>query len=92
MSLSRKAWHRQQLEILINEAETLDDLQVRRVPTKLHIRCQCGHQGSVEVFLDKPPRLRCSKCGSRAAIVVQRDRTAAWSSRRGAGRKGETLQ
>jgi ribosomal protein S14 len=52
---------------------------VRRFPTKLHVRCdRCLHQGYVSVFLDKPPKLRCSKCGSRAAIIVQRDRTQAW--------------
>ena len=82
MSLRRKAWNRQQLEILINEAETLDALQVRRVPTKLHIRCPCGHQGSVEVFLDKPPRLRCVKCGNRNPIICSRDRSRVWSAQR----------
>ena len=80
--LSRKQWQRQQAEILIDEAETLDDLQVRRVPTKLHIRCPCGHQGSVEVFLDKPPRLRCVKCGNRNPIICSRDRSRVWSGQR----------
>jgi hypothetical protein len=31
---------------------------VRRYPTKLHIRCTCGHQGTVSIFLDKVPKLR----------------------------------
>jgi hypothetical protein len=55
---------------------------IRRYPTKLAVRCQCGHQGVVETFIDKPPKLRCSRCGSRDAIVVQRDRTRAWSAQR----------
>ena len=55
MRLSRKKWLRQQAEILIDEAETLDDLQVRRVPTRLHVRCgRCLRQGYVTVFLDRP--------------------------------------
>jgi hypothetical protein len=68
---------------------------IKRYPTRLHVRCPCGHQGVVKAFIDKPPRLRCSQCGSRDAIVVARDRTRAWAlQRRGAARKaplGETV-
>ena len=70
----------------------MNTIPIRRYPTRLHVRCgKCQHQGYVTVFLDRPPKLRCTHCGSRAAIIVTRDRTQAWSSRRGAGRKGETL-
>jgi DNA-directed RNA polymerase subunit RPC12/RpoP len=56
---------------------------VQRYPTKLQVRCpQCSHAGVVEVFLDKPPKLKCTKCGSRDAIVVTRDRTRTWSGQR----------
>jgi hypothetical protein len=59
-------------------------VSIHRYPTRLHVRCsRCLHQGIVSVFLDKPPKLKCSRCGSRAAIVVQRDRTHMWSARRG---------
>ena len=57
---------------------------IKRYPTKLHVRCgKCLHQGYITAFIDKPPKLRCTACGSRAAIIVTRDRTQAWSSRRG---------
>jgi uncharacterized protein (DUF983 family) len=56
---------------------------IRKYPTRLHVRCpQCQHQGIVAAFLDKPPKLRCSKCGNRDPIVTTRDRTRAWSARR----------
>jgi DNA-directed RNA polymerase subunit RPC12/RpoP len=60
---------------------------VRKFPTKLAVRCpRCQHQGVVAVFLDKPPKLRCAKCGSRDPIIVQRDRTRTWArQRRGSG-------
>ena len=62
---------------------------VRRFPTKLLVKCgKCKHAGYVVTFITKPPKLRCSKCGSRTAIVVSRDKTQAWSARRG---KGATL-
>jgi transcription elongation factor Elf1 len=49
---------------------------VRKFPTKLQVRCpQCQHAGVVEVFLDKPPKLHCSRCGNKNPIIVQRDRT-----------------
>jgi hypothetical protein len=67
-------------------------VSIRKFPTRLHVRCsRCLHQGYVTVFLDRPPKLRCTHCGSRAAVIVTRDRTQAWSARRGAGRKGDTL-
>jgi ribosomal protein S14 len=63
-------------------------VEIKRYPTKLHVRCsRCPHQGVVKAFIDKPPRLRCSQCGSRAAIIVQRDRSHMWSKRRGAAGK-----
>lgn len=59
------------------------DAVIRRFPTRLHARCpQCHHHGIVKVFLDVPPKLKCSRCGSADAIVVTRDRTRVWSMRR----------
>lgn len=56
---------------------------VRKFPTKLAVRCpQCQHQGVVTVFLDKPPKLHCSKCGSKNPIIDQRDQTRNWAARR----------
>jgi len=65
---------------------------VRRFPTRLHVRCgKCQHQAFITIFISKPPRLRCTKCGSRSAIIVSRDKTERWSARRGAAGKGATL-
>jgi DNA-directed RNA polymerase subunit RPC12/RpoP len=56
---------------------------VKRYPTRLHARCgTCGHQGQITAFIDKPLKLKCTKCGSRDAIVVTRDRMRGWSRRR----------
>jgi transcription elongation factor Elf1 len=58
-------------------------VQVRRYPTKLQVRCpQCRHQGVVSVFIDKPLKLKCSRCGNRNPIVVTRDRTRVWAGQR----------
>ena len=52
---------------------TTATVPIRRYPTRLHVRCgKCQHQGFVTVFLDKPPKLRCTVCGSRAATIVTR--------------------
>ena len=60
---------------------------IRKVPTNLHVRCsRCLHEGIVSMFIDKVPRLQCTDCGSRSAIIVQRERTH-MSARRGAARK-----
>jgi len=70
----------------------MDTVPIRRFPTRLHVKCgKCLHQGFVTAFIDTPPKLRCSKCGSRTAVIVARDRTQAWSSRRGTASKGVTL-
>jgi hypothetical protein len=55
---------------------------IRRLPTRLHVRCQCGHQAHVAVFLDKPVKLKCTNCGNRNPIVTSRDRTRVWSGQR----------
>jgi hypothetical protein len=55
---------------------------IRRFPTRLHVRCQCGHQSYVAVFLNKPLKLKCTKCGNRNPIVTSRDRTRVWSGQR----------
>lgn len=48
--------------------------RVQRYRTRLAVTClACKHQGTVAVFLDKPPKLVCSKCGSRDATVAGRD-------------------
>jgi transcription elongation factor Elf1 len=60
-----------------------DAASIRKYPTRIHVRCpQCQHQGIVAVYLDKPPKLKCTRCGSRDAIVVTRDRTRVWSGHR----------
>jgi hypothetical protein len=59
-----------------------DAVTVRKYPTRPHCRCpQCGHQGQVKAFIDRPPKLKCSRCGSRDAVVVDRDRSRACSAR-----------
>jgi ribosomal protein S27AE len=64
---------------------------VRRFPTRLRVRCpQCLHQGVVMTFIAKPPRLKCSKCGSRDAVVVERDRTRTWMVSRARRRAAST--
>jgi uncharacterized protein (DUF983 family) len=56
---------------------------IRKYPTRLHVRCpQCQHQGIVHAFLDKPLKLRCTKCGNRDPIVTSRDRSRLWAARR----------
>jgi hypothetical protein len=56
---------------------------IRRFATRPPARCaQYQHQGVVAVFLDKPLKLRCAKCGSGDPIIVQRDRTRTWEARR----------
>ncbi|MCC6314808.1 MAG: hypothetical protein IT337_12440 [Thermomicrobiales bacterium] len=42
--------------------------RIRRLPTILEVRCGCGHRAKVRVPDGRaaPPRLRCSRCGSRA--------------------------
>jgi transcription elongation factor Elf1 len=56
---------------------------ITKYPTRLAVYCpQCRHQGVVEAFLDKPLKLRCTRCGSRDAIVVTRDRSRAWAGQR----------
>lgn len=56
---------------------------IRKYPTRLQVRCpQCQHQGVIAVFLDKPLKLKCSRCGNRDPIVVTRDRTRVWSGER----------
>ena len=69
-------------------------VSIRKVPTRLLVRCsRCLHEGIVAAFIDKVPRLQCTDCGSRSAIIVQRERTH-MSARRGATGKappGQTL-
>jgi hypothetical protein len=56
---------------------------VRKFPTRLNLRCgACGHQGVAEAFLDKPPKLVCTKCGNRNPIIIDRDRMQGWARRR----------
>ena len=62
---------------------TSDTVTVKRYPTKLAVRCpQCQHQGVVELFLDRPPKLKCTKCGNRDPIITSRDSTRTWKARR----------
>jgi hypothetical protein len=65
--LSRKVWLRQQAEILINEADTLDDLQVQQLPSFRLIKCaRCDHAGRASVpHQTKAPSFRCSRCAAR---------------------------
>jgi DNA-directed RNA polymerase subunit RPC12/RpoP len=65
--MTRKQWHRQQLEILINEAETLDGLKVRQLPSSRLIKCtHCGHSGRACIpHQTNAPSFRCSRCKRR---------------------------
>jgi hypothetical protein len=67
MRMSKKNWQRQQLEILVNEAETLDDLRVCYLPSHRTIRCShCGHSGRACIpHQTRSPRFKCSQCGRR---------------------------
>jgi hypothetical protein len=67
---------------MTNKTRKGDAPVIRRFPTKLHIRCTCGHQGTVSIFLDKVPKLRCTKCGNRNPIICSRDRSRVWSGQR----------
>jgi transcription elongation factor Elf1 len=61
----------------------MNTVSIKRYPTRLAVRCpQCQHQGVVSVFLDRPPKLHCSKCGDKNPIIVQRDRTRTWARQR----------
>jgi predicted nucleic acid-binding Zn ribbon protein len=43
---------------------------VKKYPTQLYVRCgSCGHQGAVSTHINTSPKLKCSKCGARNAIV-----------------------
>ena len=56
---------------------------VKRFPTKLYCRCpRCQHQGIVRTFIHSSPKLKCTKCGARNAIVSGRDEMRAWANRR----------
>jgi hypothetical protein len=57
---------------------------IKKYPTRLSIRCvECGHQGQVEVFLDKPPPSSDAACAViQIPIVVGRDTMRSWSTRR----------
>jgi hypothetical protein len=58
-------------------------VQIRRYPTRLHLRCRaCGRQSVATIFIVDVPRLKCRKCGQRNPIIIERDRTAAWARRR----------
>jgi hypothetical protein len=70
---------------MTDETRKGDVPTIRRYPTRLHVRCPCGHQGVVKAFIDKPPKLKCSRCGSRDAIVVTRDRMRVWAGQRRGG-------
>lgn len=67
MRLSRKAYQRQQAEILVDEAETLDGVRVRYLPSYRTIKCgYCGHSGRARIpHKTKSPRFKCSQCGKR---------------------------
>jgi hypothetical protein len=68
-----------------DSAQDQTSIPIRRFPTRLHVRCvQCQHQGFVVAFLDRPPKLRCTRCGNRDPIITDRDCTRTW--KRGAGR------
>ena len=56
---------------------------IKKFPTRLMVSCpQCSHQGVVEIFLDKPLKLKCSRCGNRNPIIPTRDRTRVWAGHR----------
>jgi len=58
-------------------------VEMRRYPTRLHLRCAgCDHQGTASLYLDQARRLKCSRCGSRQIVIVERDRTQSWARRR----------
>lgn len=65
--LTRKAYRRQETEILINEALTLDGVRVRYLPSFRTVVCgHCGHSGRARIpYGTKIPRFRCSKCGRK---------------------------
>lgn len=55
-------------------AEGAAKVPVRRYPVRIHVHCRaCGHQGVPKVFLDRPLRLVCKKCGKRDYYVAERD-------------------
>jgi transposase len=67
MRLGWKAYRRQEAEILINEAVTLDGIRVSYLPSFRTVTCSwCGHSGRARIpHSIKAPRFKCSKCGRR---------------------------
>jgi len=65
--LSRKAYQRQEAEILVDEAVGLDGVRVKHLPSFRNVRCdRCGHIGRARIpHSTKAPRFRCSRCGYR---------------------------
>lgn len=68
MRLSWKAYRRQEADILVNEAETLDGVRVRYLPSFRTVRClYCGHSGRARIpHKTRSPRFICSRCGKRS--------------------------
>jgi hypothetical protein len=61
-------------------------VRIKRYPTRLELRCiSCGHFGVVRVFLDKAPKLVCSRCGDRNPVIAGQggyDSLRSWSAQR----------
>jgi hypothetical protein len=56
---------------------------IKRYPTRLNVVCRtCGRQAQAVVFLDQVQLLKCRKCGSRNASIVERDRCQQWARKR----------
>jgi hypothetical protein len=71
----------------------MNTVPIRKYPTRLLVKCgKCLHRGAAVAFIDKPPRLKCSRCGSRAAVIISRDVVAERQPlRRGAAGKRVTM-
>jgi len=65
----RKRKRREETEDLVEDALAYGEVTITRVPTLLRVRCICGRRATVRAMLDKPPKLRCRKCGNRHPTI-----------------------
>ena len=69
------------------DAQDQTVIPVTRYPTRISIVCgQCAHSATISIFLDQTSRLRCKRCNSRDALVIERDasrsKTIGWLRQR----------
>jgi hypothetical protein len=60
-----------------------DPVPIQRLKTRVHVTCRvCGHAGTVSIFLEQAPKLRCFECGSYGPTIGGREPLARWARSR----------